>query len=78
MLPVRTEPYWIASAIIITFFGRCGDLILSVFRRDLGIKDSGVFIIGREDILARVDKFIFAAPIFYYTFQILEKIYPPS
>lgn len=76
MLPIRSEPYWLASAIIITLFGRMGDIILSVIRRDLGIKDSGVFIIGREDILSRVDKFIFAAPIFYYTFQILEKFYP--
>lgn len=76
MLPIRSEPYWLASALIITFFGRAGDIVLSVIRRDLGIKDSGVFIIGREDILSRVDKFIFAAPIFYYVFQILENIYP--
>ncbi|MCB9025475.1 MAG: phosphatidate cytidylyltransferase [Bdellovibrionaceae bacterium] len=76
MLPNRSEPFWLASALIITFFGRCGDIILSVIRRDLGIKDSGVFIIGREDILSRVDKFIFAAPIFYYTFKILMQMYP--
>jgi len=76
MLPNRSEPYWLAAAAVVTVFSRCGDLVLSVIRRDLGIKDSGIFIIGRDDVLARVDKFIFAAPIFYYVFQVLEQIYP--
>ncbi len=76
MLPIRSEPYWMSAAGVVVLFSRCGDLILAVIRRDLGIKESGVFIIGRDDILARVDKFIFAAPLFYYLFQILEVLFP--
>lgn len=74
MLPFRTEKYWVASALIASLWGRSGDLFLSVIRKDLGIKESGVFIIGRDDILARVDKLVFAAPLYYYAFMILERI----
>ncbi len=66
-LPIRTEPYWVTAGLIISIFGRIGSLLLTMIRKDLGIKDSGnVFIIGKDDILARVDKLIFVAPIFYY------------
>ncbi len=78
LLPVRSEPFWLASSLIVILFGRSGDIILSVIRRDLGIKDSGVFIIGRDDILSRVDKFIFVAPIFYYVFLHLLERFPPT
>ena len=68
-LPIRTEPYWISAGLIIAVFGRVGSLVMTMIRRDLGIKDSGnVFIIGKDDILARVDKLIFVAPVLYYTF----------
>lgn len=68
LLPVRTEKYWLAAGIIAAVFGRCGDLILSVIRRDLGIKNTGIFIFGRDDILARVDKLIFVGPLYYYVY----------
>ncbi|MCB0421916.1 MAG: phosphatidate cytidylyltransferase [Bdellovibrionales bacterium] len=75
MLPIREEPLWIASGLIATLLGRFGDLTVSVIRRDLDIKDSGVFIIGRDDILARVDKLIFVSPVFFYVMQILLRAY---
>lgn len=74
LLPVRTAPFWIASGLIALIFGRVGEMTLAVVRRDLGIKDTGVFIIGRDDILARMDKLIFAAPIFYYVYVYLQRI----
>lgn len=74
LLPDRSEKYWVAAALVAFFFGRSGDLILSVIRRDLGIKETGVFIIGRDDILARIDKLLFAAPIFYYVYQLLPAV----
>ena len=46
---------------------------MTMIRKDLGIKDSGnVFIIGKDDIIARVDKLIFVAPIIYYLFIALN------
>jgi phosphatidate cytidylyltransferase len=75
MLPIRTEPYWLAAGFIASFFGRSGDLFLSVIRKDLGIKESGVFIIGRDDILARIDKLVFTSPVFYYALLVLPAVF---
>ncbi|RME14666.1 MAG: phosphatidate cytidylyltransferase [Bdellovibrio sp.] len=75
LLPYRQEPFWIMSGTIATFLGRFGELIISVIRKDLGIKSSGIFIIGRDDIIARVDKLIFVAPFFYYFYLYLSKVY---
>jgi len=73
-LPVRTEVYWVSAGVIVSIFGRIGSLVMTMIRKDLGIKDSGnVFIIGKDDIIARVDKLIFVAPIIYYLFLALDK-----
>ena len=72
MLPNQAQEYWIASGLVASLAGSMGDLVLSVIRRDLGIKDVGAFIIGRGDLLTRMDRLIFVAPIFYYTLEILE------
>ncbi len=72
-LPIRTEVYWASAGIIVSVFGRLGSLLMSMIRKDLGIKDSGnIFIIGKDDILARVDKLIFVAPAIYYLFTFLN------
>ncbi len=72
MMPLYTERYWIMAGLAVAVAGRIGGLLLSVIRRDLGIKESGIFIIGRDDILARIDKPLFAAPVFYFAYLILD------
>lgn len=72
LLPGRSEQFWIASGLAAVLGGGMGDLVLSVVRRDLGIKDVGVFIIGRGDFLSVIDRLIFVAPIFYYVMWYLE------
>ena len=74
LLPVSTEPYWIASGLVAALGGSLGDLALSVIRRDLGIKDVGPFIIGRGDLLNIMDRMIFVAPIFYYAMLYLSEV----
>lgn len=74
LLPVRTEPYWIMSGLVVTYAGQLGALLLSTIRRDLGIKATGVFIIGRGDIIDRMDKLIFVGPVFYYLYIFMERI----
>lgn len=73
LLPDRGERFWIAAGLAAALLGRFGDLFLSVIRRDLGIRDTGIFIIGRGDLLSRVDKLIFVGPIYYYLYIYLQK-----
>ena len=72
LLPVRSEIFWISAGLVAALGGSLGDLVLSVIRRDLGIKDVGPFIIGRGDLLTIMDRMIFVAPIFYYVMWYLE------
>jgi phosphatidate cytidylyltransferase len=72
LLPIQSEVFWLASGLVAALGGAVGDLILSVIRRDLGIKDVGPFIIGRGDLLSILDRMIFVAPIFYYVMLFLE------
>ncbi|MCB0350535.1 MAG: phosphatidate cytidylyltransferase [Bdellovibrionales bacterium] len=74
MLPDRSEIYWLSAALIVSIIGRLGGLTLSVIRRDLNIKETGIFIIGRDDILSRIDKPMFAAPVFYFVYLIIQGI----
>lgn len=74
LLPDRSERFWIAAGLVAAVFGRMGDLIINVFRRDLGIKDTGIFIIGRDGILTRVDKLIFIGPMYFYLYIFLQGI----
>jgi phosphatidate cytidylyltransferase len=77
LLPVRGEIFWISSGLVAALGGSLGDLTLSVIRRDLGIKDVGLFIIGRGDLLTIMDRMIFVAPIFYYVMLYLLQLSPP-
>ena len=72
LLPVRTEIFWATSAFVVVFGGALGDLVMNVIRRDLGIKVTDVFILGRSDYLSRFDRLIFVAPIFYHVMAFLE------
>lgn len=74
LLPDRSERFWIAAGVIAAIFGRMGDLIINVIRRDLGIKNTGIFIIGRDGMLTRVDKLIFVGPMYYYVYIYLQQI----
>ncbi len=66
LLPDRSDKYWLASGLIASFGGVIGDLVMSVIRRDAGVKIAGSFILGRGDFLQRMDRLIFVAPIYYF------------
>ena len=51
---------------VISVFAQFGDLTVSTFKRDLGIKHSGSFFYNYGGILDRMDAFIFSAPAAYY------------
>ncbi len=72
LLPDRGEQYWLASGLVASFGGVIGDLVMSVVRKDAGVKTVGVFILGRGDFLQRMDRLIFVAPIFYFVMLALR------
>lgn len=72
MLPDNMQSEWLAVGLICSIFSTLGDLFLSVIRKDLKIKDQGVFIIGRGDLLSRANKVIFVFPAYYYFVEILR------
>lgn len=72
LLPDGSERYWLASGIIAAFGGMIGDLVMTVVRRDAGVRIVGPFILGRGDILHRMDRLIFVAPIYYYVMLALN------
>lgn len=71
LLPDRSEKYWLAAGLIASFGGVLGDLVMSVVRRDAGVKIVGAFILGRGDFLHRMDRLIFVAPFYYYVMMAL-------
>lgn len=58
--------YCLIFGIIISTFAQLGDLTISSFKRDLGIKHSGTMFLEYGGILDRMDAFIFSAPAAYY------------
>ena len=65
---------WIGLGLVVVFFGTWGDLVESLFKRTLGIKDSGTILPGHGGMLDRFDSSLMAIPatvIYIYTLSFI-------
>lgn len=61
---------WLALTFLILFFGTFGDLVESLIKRNLNIKDSGSILPGHGGILDRFDTIFISAPFVFLYFII--------
>lgn len=55
-------PAWLGLGLVVCVFGTWGDLVESLFKRRLGIKDSGRILPGHGGMLDRFDSALLAVP----------------
>lgn len=70
---VLHQPWWVglALAVVVVIFGTAGDLIESMIKRDVGIKDMSSFLPGHGGVMDRLDSMLVAVPAAWVLFTLL-------
>jgi phosphatidate cytidylyltransferase len=75
VLPLLDGPFTPVTGAVLAaacaFAGFVGDLVESMVKRDLGVKDLGTVLPGHGGILDRVDGILLALPVGFYVIEVL-------
>ena len=66
---------WLIIGGIIAVFGTIGDLVESLLKRSVGVKDSGSFMPGHGGFLDRFDAFVFCIPFVYFYLSVIKHLF---
>lgn len=69
LFPAYELLFLLLIATTVTLAGTLGDLVESMIKRNLGLKDSGKFMPGHGGLLDRFDSILFASPFVYLIVQ---------
>lgn len=71
---IYTLPIWLTLAVIASVFGTIGDLIQSKFKRQAGVKDSGMLMPGHGGLYDRLDSVVYASPFIFAFLEIVDYV----
>lgn len=73
-IKLLSKQEWVVVMIICIITGVIGDLIESMFKRDLKIKDTGTILLSHGGCLDRLDSLIYSVPFVYSYLVIIGKV----
>lgn len=72
LFPILTLQNWVVIATIVIFMGTFGDLVESMYKRSMGVKDSGRILPGHGGILDRFDALFLSAPVVFAYLELIK------